>query len=159
MLIEPIQFGEPGDTPQIQLSQLVRQTHDLLDGLIQQPEYREVFYPDTPMLMYEAWHSVSSRFESYADTVCDAEVAVLEEHGLTDAELCFKLEAINFLAKRFFTLFPGAPLSVGRRLVSKLLEVIDKVLKSLVAAVPGGGAIAEYKDICESLISDDTDEF
>ena len=158
MLLEPIQFGEPGDKPQIQLSQLVLQTRDLLDGLIQQPEYRKVFYPDPQMLKWEAWSSVSNRFEPYAANVRNAEVAVLGEHGLTEAELWFKLAAINFLANRFFTLFPGAPLSVGRRLVSKLLEVIDKVLKSLIDAVPGGGAITEYKDICESLISDDTVE-
>ena len=156
-MLEPIQFGEPGGTPQIQLSKLVLQTRRLLGGLIKQDDYREVFYPDAQGHMLEAWQSVSDRFKPYAAEVRGADVKVFEEHGLTDEELSFKLDAINFLANRFFTLFPDAGLSVGRRLVSKLLEVIDKVLKSLIAAVPGGGAIAEYKDICESLISDDTD--
>ena len=157
MYLKQIYFGKPGNTPQSQLAQLVLQTRDLLQGLIRQPEYRQVFFPDAQPLMWEAWSRVSSRFEPYAEKVRSAESAVLEEHGLTDVELWFKLTAINLLANRFFTVFPEAPLSIGRRLVSKLLEIIDKVLKSLIDAVPGGGAITEYKDICESLISDDTD--
>ena len=154
-MLEPYRFGEPGGTPQRELFQLVLQTRTLLEDLVREPEYLNIFYPGAQELMTNAWPSVSIRFEPYAEAVNAAPFAVLEEHGLTGDELRFKLAAINLLGGRFFDLFPDAHFSLRRTLVSKLLEIIDKVLKSLIAAVPGGGAITEFKDVCESLISDE----
>lgn len=155
MPIQNIQFDNQDNSPQERLANLVLMTQTALENFIYEPETENVYYPGARELMQEAWPSVVARFEPYAEQVRNADIDVLTHHGLTGKELDFKFAAITLIGDRFWELYEEAALPVLRRLVSKVLEVIDKVLKSLIEAVPGGGAISEYKDICESLISDD----
>jgi hypothetical protein len=109
------------------------------------------FYQEVLGEMRRAWISVSERVDPYSRRVANAQLHSLQEHGLTGAELDFKFSAINFIARRFYASL-NAPTLVARYWFTRLLDVIDKLFRSLLAAVPGGGAIEEFKDICESLV-------
>jgi hypothetical protein len=151
MPIEPVVFGgKSGSVPQRRLALFVGQVGGLLQAAVFE-EGEKLFYSELLPEMRDAWPSVSNRFGTYTVQVSDASTQTLQEHGLTEKELDFKFAAINFIARRFYQSLGGA-LQPMRDWFSKLLEIIDKLLRSLVAAVPGGGAIEEYKDICESLI-------
>ena len=97
--------------------------------------------------MREAWPEISERCDWYSQRVSEAseESVPLRRHGLVGFQLEFKFAAIHFIANRFFE-------SEEPSWLKRLLEAIDKLLKSLLQAIPGGEAIAEFKDIVESLI-------
>ena len=158
MGLDEIAFGKKGAKPAEQLSTIVLQLEELLSQLMENPEFDEYFYGDVRQSMCKAWKSVAPRFEAYAAAVQEAAESDLATHGLTGDELEFKVEAINFVARRFFKLGELSTLSRRKKWLRKLLEIIDKLLKSILDAVPGGGAISEYKDFCESLIPDDDDD-
>ncbi len=158
MNLETIVFGQGDGNPGEQLSAFVMQIKDLLSPLISDSENDHFFYDETRESMRLAWDSVERRFEDYAELVKGASTDDLENHGLTESELAFKFAAINFVAGRFYALGDGSSLGQRRRWLKKLLEIIDKLLKSILDAIPGGGAISEYKDFCESLIPDDHDD-
>ena len=61
----------------------------------------------------------------------------LREHGLYGWQLAFKLAVIQF--------FYGRYLLIGKGILKKLLGIIDDLLKSILDAVGGGGAISEIK--------------
>jgi hypothetical protein len=104
--------------------------------------------------MRDAWPTTRERISAYMQIVLEADIEPLQEHGLTEVELWFKLYVLDFHGRRFTSQFRESTLPVRRKLGKRLLDAIDKVLKSLFSAVPGGGAIGEYKDICETIIPD-----
>ena len=61
----------------------------------------------------------------------------LREHGLCGWQLAFKLAVIRF--------FYGRYLLIGKGILKKLVGIIDDLLKSILDAVGGGGAISEIK--------------
>ena len=154
--MEPITFGLTDAQPGQQLAQFVRQLRALLLFLVNDEDCSNLFYSEMLPGMREAWPEVEPRFEPYANRVSDANPELLAHHGLTGGQLRFKFNAVNFIASRFFEhFFSGNEISMARKWLKKLLEIIDKLFRSLLAAVPGGGAIEEYKDIAESLVPND----
>lgn len=154
--MERITFGLTDAPPGRQLSQFVMQLRDLLRSLVNDEDCSNLFYSEMLPRMRHAWPEVEFWFKAYAVMVSDANPQVMEHHGLTGSQLRFKFDAINFIASRFFEhFFSGNRISITRKWLKKLLKIIDKLFRSLLAAVPGGGAIEEYKDITESLVPDE----
>lgn len=157
--MERITFGLTGAPAELQLEEFVMQLERLLKSLVFHEKYSNLFYPDMLPQMRDAWLEVEPRFLEYTVMVSKVKPEVLKLHGLTGHQLRFKFDAINFIASRFFKhFFNGNNISITRKWLKKLLEIIDKLFRSLLTAVPGGGAIEEFKDITESLIPDADEE-
>jgi len=85
--------------------------------------------------------------------------AVLDLEGLSYPTLVLKINLLNALWQRVYgqaTLFGNERIDFGSRLVrkplKKILEYLNKLLKSILEGVPGAGAIEELKGIIEGYI-------
>jgi hypothetical protein len=84
-------------------------------------------------------------------------------HGLSGLQLQFKLQVISAQSEAFdVAIVPARASSAARRpargLFKKLLEYIDILLKSIIAALGLGDAFGEFKDFVEKLVPDDFGE-
>ncbi len=156
MSIERIQFGKHNGSPQEHLSELMNQLEMLLSQLIKNKNY--LIYDDMQPILLEVWPEIEIRFKKYIKLVTKSDSNDLKVHGLTGKELDLKIDSINFAAGYFFHSYKNKNEKLARKWLKKTLEIIDIVFKSLLKVVPGGGAIEEYKNICESLIPDDNQD-
>ena len=96
----------------------------------------------------EAWRELKmyqplGEFISLIDKTKDVK---LQEHGLTGAQLHYKLSVLNDLAERIRRVkFPG-------RFRPKLVDAIDTILDSLLGAVGAGTALKEIKDMLRAQV-------
>jgi len=88
----------------------------------------------------------------------DLSVAILTQHGLHGRPLRFKLGVLNSIANRWERIRELTSLGSVRRLLSasewfkKIIDAIDAILESLIAAAAGaGGLIKEFKDALRAL--------
>ena len=88
----------------------------------------------------------------------DAEIlaASMLLHGLTGRQLFAKMNATRFYTAGLRT----AARKRARAILSRLLATVNSLLKSALAAVPGGAAIDEMKQVVENMrfVEDDLDE-
>jgi len=85
--------------------------------------------------------------ETKSQATAAANQEKLKDAGLTGIQLSMKLEKFLDIWRNFWT-------NGGIRWLDRVLGWMNKILKSLAAAVPGGEAIAELKDACEEEIKD-----
>ncbi len=90
-----------------------------------------------------AWQEARSIFDELAKRVQSCSDADLDNHGLRGAQLAFKLQSVKFFNAQYT--------AVGRNALKKLIDVIDILLKSLLAAL-GGEAAAEIKDYIKEAL-------
>ncbi len=138
--------------------------------LRQMDEYRDYREPDDvpyfdPELTgryHAAWEEFSGQghiehVAGYLRDPDDIEAlrSALFEHGLVGVQLSSKLAISNY----YTGLMRGVINRRARGLLSRLLATIDSILKSILGALPGGGAIEELKEMLENIrfVEDDAD--
>lgn len=151
MPVEFPQFRVGDDDPHDTLRRFVMAVHDFLDELVESnrdPTGQTLFLEQLLDAMRRAWQEVrhDEHFPRAMNRIRELNEEQLRDHGLYGWQLTFKLAVIR--------LFHGRYLSVGKGILRKLLDIIDGLLKSILDAIGGHGAIAEIKD----FIKDSVDE-
>lgn len=155
----PVEFpqfsggGDPTDT----LDEFVKQVHDFLaeivrsdrDPISAEPLFEQELVP----AMRAAWDEVkrAGLFDDVGMRIRDARPrpeATFGPHGLTGQQLRFKLAVIRFFHGRYIA-------RGGRRLLKKLLDIIDDLLDSILEALGVEGAISEIKDFIKDSIAEE----
>jgi hypothetical protein len=151
----PVNFPDITGDYRTDISHFLRYVREFLDDLTGYEEHEAggpIFVSARLIAPLEdfalaAWDEARPRFAILQDRVFSEEAvtnAALDAHGLTGAQLKFKLETVKFFNAQYT--------SVGRRILKKLIDVIDILLKSILAAIGAGEGLAEIKDyIKESL--------
>jgi hypothetical protein len=110
-----------------------------------------LFRRDVRSFITNAWSSLKSTvqtsFQTLRSSLRGIANDILERIGLTGHQLALKLKGLNDAWQAFNEL--GTV-----RLLKKLLEWINAILGSLIAALPGGEALKEFKEAIEKLIQE-----
>ena len=133
--------------PQSALSGFILALRDLLDELVksnQSPLGEPLFWPELLEYMLPAWDIESRRFDPVAKMAFAVSNDKLAEHGLTGPTLRMKLRVVSFLYERY--------LAVGKAALRRLIEGINDLLKSYLAAIGANEAIAEIKDFIRNSL-------
>jgi hypothetical protein len=83
--------------------------------------------------------------------------SILDQHGLRNRPLKFKLRVLNSVANRWRRIQEQFKTGTWRRMLAarewfkKIVDAIDAVLDSLTAAYGAGGLIKEFKDALRAL--------
>jgi hypothetical protein len=93
-----------------------------------------------------AWEEVQPLFSEVTTKITNISDANIYDHGLGGAQLRFKLAVVRFFYERYRR--------VGTGVVKKLIDIIDTLLKSILEAIGGGGAIAEIKEFIKNSLED-----
>ncbi|WPZ32516.1 hypothetical protein T8K17_14835 [Thalassobaculum sp. OXR-137] len=103
-------------------------------------------------------------FTSCQNWCHDMPVAHIDGHDLRPRSLNRKLKVVNYWYQRLIGAVrqPANVLMPSRRTVlgpilRRLFEVLNSLLKSLLSAVPAGGAVVELKEMFEGAVDDLTD--
>jgi hypothetical protein len=157
MPVEFPSFNGEGD-PRDALIKFLRALHDLLKELVEtnrDSRNRPIFFEQLLTPMRRAWDeferdrhfsAAESRILAEEGPVHDLVLAQLRNHGLYGQQLSFKLSVIHFFYNRY--------LSTGKGILKWVLDIIDDLLKSLLDAIGGGGAISEMKDFIKDSVDD-----
>ncbi len=114
---------------------------ELLNGTLLPNELRSIFH--------EAWLVCRAReVPTLIQGIRTAPVERLQRYGLVGVELQAKLASVSKISEWLW----GGP---TRKLLKKLLEMIDTLLESIVEAIPGGHGLIELKQAIENLIPED----
>lgn len=151
----PVDFPQITRIPRQDISNFLHYVEQMLNELIRGEERED----DGPVFVrarliaplkdfaLAAWEEARPRFAVLRDLIFNEEAvpdAALDAHGLRGEQLNFKLETIKFFNTQYKF--------IGRRILKKLIDVIDILLKSILAAIGAGEGLAEIKDyIKESL--------
>lgn len=155
--MKKIKFGRGSNTlsDEKRIMEFIGDVKEFLNEIVNTDDNAQrMFYPILVRPMRDAWPNVSPRFDILKNSLKLTSNNKLRDHGLTGNELEFKFSVIRYLSKKFFDNFPNS-FSIAKIWLKKLLEALDKLLKSIFDAVGGGGAIGEYKDFIESCIDID----
>lgn len=96
-----------------------------------------------------AWSVVRQRLR---DCLVDVKKAgsqqwkMLDQHGMSGAELDFKINLFEFFRERFYA-------DPAMRWLKRLLAQVNSMLGSLSSAFPGLEAVQEFKDALEAMLS------
>jgi len=148
MDLPEFEFSGEGD-PRAILIAFVRQVQKFLHELVQSnrgPRGESLFHEQLLGPMRAAWAEVQPHFPEVAGGIRDLTDEQIRNHGLGGQQLRFKLAVIRF--------FYGQYLSVGKGVLKKLIDIIDDLLKSILEAIGGGGAIAEIKDFIKDSVEE-----
>lgn len=157
--MELFEYGQ-GDGERAQLVHFTDQLELFLETLLNESRDRNYFISGFQESYFAAWEELSIHFEFLREAIRFAEPIDFLLHGLTGNQLKFKFKVIN----HFSALFTEASNSRNRSgrftnmMLGKLMESLDKLLKSIMDAVGAGGAVGEFKDFMESLIDDNDSE-
>ena len=113
-------------------------------------------------LLRAAHDPVPSAIREMVDIINRREID-LGPHALLGPPLAFKLNIVESQSRRFEMIKPLARHDPGLRrpargIFKKLLERIDILLESLVASLPTGGLVVEFKKGLEHIVPDDFGE-
>lgn len=137
--------------PRQLLSDFVLQLRDFLEEIVhsnQDPIGRPLFLEALLGPMREAWIEARDG-PLFSDILAGIERipdSVLNTHGLSGRQLAFKLTVIRFFHARY--------LSLGKGILRKLIDIIDTLLKSILAAIGAGEGLAEIKDFIKDSLDD-----
>jgi hypothetical protein len=99
-------------------------------------------------LLREAWPEIAVSFTDLEEAVASGEYEQgLSSHGLRGAQFRLKVEGF----RRYLFLFRRRR---EPRWLKKLLKWADVILGSLVAVIPGGDAVKEFKEAVEAGAED-----
>ena len=96
----------------------------------------------------EAWRELKKHqpLDEFVSLIAKAPDTKLRAHGLTGAQLNYKLSVLKDLTERMRRVkFPG-------RFRAKLVDAIDTILDSLLSAVGAGTALKEIKDMLRAQV-------
>ena len=146
----PIFSGDPAEDPRATLRNYIETIRQFLDELITgnldskgAPLFHEALVPS----MRIAWEEALPLFPDLMDAIRSTDRPsrlsneAIVSHGLWGAQLRFKLSVIRYLHDRY--------LASGKRTLRRLLEAIDTLLGSILAALPYGEGIKEIKEYLE----------
>jgi hypothetical protein len=151
----PVSFpefsGAPEDNPVPALIAFIRELEIFLDELVEtntDPLGHSLFWPPLYREMRPAWEEArqAGYFNSVIESVENISNGEIRRHGLHGQQLRFKLAVVRFYYAQY--------ISVGKRVLKKLLSIIDDLLKSILDAVGAGGAISEIKDFIKDSVED-----
>jgi len=103
-------------------------------------EHPKMLREDMRPLFIKAWHEVLPRFEEARKALAEIDLEELEAVGLTGAQLELKIEGLNEARKEV----PWY--------LRKVLKWTNIILGSLGEAIPGLGAVKEYKECVEESL-------
>jgi hypothetical protein len=112
----------------------------------------ELFEPELLSDMRAAWAEVENadHFANIQRRIRDVtDQTTWTDHGLNGQQLRFKLAVIRFFHQRYIAIG-------GRRLLKKLLDIIDDLLDSILEAIGAGGAISEIKDFIKDSVIEES---
>ena len=112
---------------------------ELVDSTQSSRVYGSLFAAELHEPMRRAWDEAVTEFAAVERGVSDLPADQIARSGLGGAQLRFKLAAVAWRTR----LFRNRPAS---GLLRRLLDAIDTLLDSILAAVPGGTAVSEIKD-------------
>lgn len=140
---------EPETEALIRVMTMTREALELMVGsrdLLFREESRE--------RMAEAWEELIPQWEIIEDSLRDPSDEILERlkaAGLTGSQLEMKLHFVQGVFDKFRKY--GSTF-----LLRRLLSALNKLLGSLLSAVPGVEAVKEYKDYAESELDESENE-
>lgn len=135
--------------PQVALEGFVLNLRDFLDELIREQHSlagEPLFWPQLTDALGEAWDAEMTRFEPIARLARDLTDSVLDDHGLQGSALRLKLAVVDFWHRRYR--------AVGKTALRRLIEALNDLLKSYLAAVGANEALAEIKDFVRNCLLD-----
>ena len=111
--------------------------------------FQELFISNLVGFYNEVWYTETNleRFSELTRAIRETDLNVLSSHGLLGAELSLKLATANTWYERFIA-FPGMGI------FKRVIDAIDTLLDSIIAAVGSGGAIKELKDTLRNILND-----
>ena len=149
----PVEFPTfTGDSdPRETLVRFLQAVHDFLNEIVESnhdPRGLRLFFEELLGPMRQAWQEVEDghHFQQVEDRIRELPEAKLRDHGLYGRQLTFKLAVIRFFHQRY--------LSYGKGILRRLLDIIDDLLKSILDAIGGGGAISEIKDFIKDSVEE-----
>jgi hypothetical protein len=134
--------GRPHDT----LVAFVRETQKFLDELVQSNRDhndRPLFHEQLRPSMRAAWKEVQPLFPEVERSIHLLTDDQLRDHGLVGAQLRFKLAVIR--------IYHGQYVAAGKRVLTKLADIIDGLLGSIVEATDAVATAGIQKFIKHSL--------
>ena len=108
--------------------------------------------------LHQAWNEVGGSFHTLAQSVMHIESPTVARHGIGGAQLRFKLGNVARWSQRLADLPSpdGAPMMrlprPWRKYIQYLLDSINNLLKSILAAVGAGSAVQEIKDAIKDAV-------
>lgn len=151
----PIFSGNPAEDPRETLRSFIEALRQFLDELIlegRDPSGEPLFYDILLPYMRPAWDEGRPLFAEVLDAIRSADgrsrlsnEAILSR-GLWGAQLRFKLSVFRYLHGRYLTMGKGA--------LRRLLEAIDTLLTSILAAIGGGEGIKEIQKYIQHSLDD-----
>ena len=99
--------------------------------------------------MRAAWNDASPQFEEVAVAVANLPVDSVRRHGLAGPQLRFKLATVRYWTERL----QGGGANAGF-VLRRLLDAIDTLLDSLLAATCAGSSLKELRDAVRDSVSD-----
>lgn len=128
------------------LTRFLDEVEHLMAEIVEQRE--RFFRAELRELIQRAWDEVRPRFGKLRDALSSGVFDDrLDEVGLRGAQLELKMRGFGLALEEFRR-------SGRLGLLKKLLDWINTILKSLVAAIPGGEPIVELKEILEKEIQE-----
>ena len=131
-----------------ELSDFLTDTRNVFQKVV---DAREVlFREDVRKLIKDSWDQIQRNITSVSSTVKDADSQLcqkLGQVGLSGVQLSLKLTSFKRALKRFTD-------RGTLKLLEKVLKWINKILGSLMAAIPGTEPIKEFKDAIEEELDD-----
>lgn len=127
----------------------VKAVDEFLDELVKgnrDGEGEPLFIESLWRIMGPAWEEGRHEFQRIAIGLAVTSDGRLIEHGLGGMQLRYKLGVVRYFNEQYQKL--------GKRMLKRLLESIDTLLKSIIKAVGLGDAAEELKDYIEQCIDD-----
>ena len=130
-------------------AQFVRWVLEALKRLVEGQEYRGLFADDLHRDMEAAWNDAVAGFGEFPRAVAALQPEEVDRHGLAGPQLRFKLATVRYWTERF----QGGGENAGF-VLRRLLDAIDTLLDSLLAAVGAGSSLKELKDAIRNSVSE-----
>ncbi len=146
-------YGNYRDDSELEsLVRIITTTREVLELMVESKEL--LFRSESRKRMTVAWEELAPRWREIEDQLSDPSDEVLNKlrlAGLTGAQLEMKVQYIEGVHEKFRehgSLF----------LLRRVLSALNKLLGSLLSAVPGVEAVKEYKDYAESELDESENE-
>ena len=154
--MELYEFGT-GSTDRQRLAHCIDTLNVFLDEILRENRERQYFIPGFEEAYLSAWEELQLHFLESKETILKDRNIKLYDHGLYGRQLDFKFAVINHFSRLFFEAASNTrePSKRVNGILKKLLETIDKLLRSIFDAIGAGGAIGEFKDFLETLVDDE----
>ncbi|OYW55475.1 MAG: hypothetical protein B7Y80_16855 [Hyphomicrobium sp. 32-62-53] len=135
--------------PRKALEEFVLNLREFLNELVKEqhsPAGEPLFWPQLTEDLVAAWSAESERFAPISKQARELKDGTLRDHGLEGAALKLKLGVVDFWHRRYRI--------VGKTALRRLIEALNDLLKSYLAAIGANEALAEIKDFIRNCLLD-----